>query len=646
MSKKKTKSSSSKSLKSGSVFNDLQSQAESSEKYMHKHRDDSYCSWDEKEALLMGRPKDVVSNNSKSQIFDPRLATIVFERASRVMSQHATGRVQALDQKSDRLKNHLLNLVLQKYIIPGADAQWDLLTKFRMWDIYSMVYGSMPGLITYRSDDDYTGPDFFLIPMRHMLPEANSVSIDDSNYCFVDNYVTRDWLERRPESSWKNIDKVLAEIGKDKSGTSKGSRGASYQSYNEQQNQDTTHGGSGKYSLIHLRTRYERDRWVTFCPEYPGLKDNGIVRDIANPHGNNEIPVVMKHSFPLIDRFYGLGEFERGKTLQYALNSLINLYMDGVKMSIYPPLIYNANGVVPSSLKYHAGAKWIETAPNSIRNFLTSPQGTSTFNSTYQFLVAALLNQSGTTDTTVSDATDPGLGKTPAAVKFLQAREGARDNWDRFQMEKSVEKVMNQFVDLMVTKQEKPINMNLFEGEIEKLKAEFPEESEGIMDVFESGKFAKLKVSGKDIAGKYRFDIDSGTTLQKDEASEHESLTEILTMLTKVPGVVDQIGSGTVQIGTKKIDAGELLKRWIITSGTEDWEKIVQDLTPEDEVNNGVDADIVQPTADQVQAQPQQPPIPQQAPPQPQQPASQQTQFQDPEIAALAQQILGGVGGQ
>ena len=42
--------------------------------------------WDEKEAMLIGKLEDSLSKKAKSKIFDPRLSTIVFERASRAFS--------------------------------------------------------------------------------------------------------------------------------------------------------------------------------------------------------------------------------------------------------------------------------------------------------------------------------------------------------------------------------------------------------------------------------------------------------------------------------------------------------------------------------------------------------------------------------
>lgn len=544
----------------------LQVQFEKGEKEKIEIQQDPYCTWDEKEALLLGRPQDYQTQSTKSQVFDPRLSTIVFERAARVMAQFPTGSVQALT-KDDKGKNILMNLVLKNYILPNANSQFDLMTKLRLADVYSLVYGSFFWFVDWRSENDYIGPDIWLLPIRAVTWQAGKVSIEDSDYIFIDQYVTRDWLEKRPKDKWK-LTKLFELMDKQKSGANKAQRDATKKTYTEQRVlKDTSQ--EGKLAEVLLRTRFEKDRWVTYAPEF---QDAGVLRDIENPHKNGEIPVVAKHAFPLLDRFIGLGEFERGKTLQYAINSLINLYLDGVKFSIFPPIIVNPDGVIGSSLQMRPAVKWLETTPNSIRQTVTSPQGIQTFQSTYSFLIAALLNQAGTTDTTVSRQTDPGLGKTPQALQMLAARENARDNWDRFMMEKAVEKTYNIFVDLVSKKQEKPIDLTLFKAEIKQIESIY-EDIRDWVSVSDSGEMAKVKIRKEELSGaKYRFFIDAGSTMKRDEALENQAIVNILTLILKAPQVLQAMESDGLHL-----NFGELIKRFLITSGVQDWDKIVQE---------------------------------------------------------------------
>lgn len=562
------------------LITELGKQFDSAEKALKQVRDLSSFTWTEREALFLGKNMDKVSKSLKSQINTQDLQNLVMDGASRVMAQFPTGKIQALS-RNDRGKGILMNLVLDKYILPNANAQHDMFTKFRMWDMYSRIYGSMPALVDWRVDDKYVGPEFYLIHPRHMRPQAGKTTIEDCDYVFVDNWVSVSWLKKKKGSGvWRNISELLVAI--QEKGSSKAEQRPEDLTYQEQQDVAGFSSEEGNYAQVLLRTRYEKDRWVTYAP-----KHSIILRNIENPHGNHEIPIVMKHCFPLQDRFYALGEFERGKTLAYAINSLVNLYMDGVKMSIFPPVILDQNKIVPSSIKYQAAAKWLVTDQNAITQLNISPQGMNTFQSTFGFLKSALLNMGATTDTSVSKETDPGFGKTPEALKQQGAREGARDNWDRFQMEKSIEQVYNKMVNLIAHKQEKPINFHVFADEVANIQNLFP--GENIVNLFESGDFGEININKNvfqdqvegvneetlepemiNVPVKFRFYIDHGTTKLKDDEKENALLEKYLVMSIKNPQLIQALAAEGY---TFKL--GELFKRAFITSGVRDWDKII-----------------------------------------------------------------------
>lgn len=577
------------------LMDDLGVQFDSAEKALKQVRDLSSFTWTEREALFLGKNLDKVSSTLKSQINTQDLQNLVMDGAARVMAQFPTGKVQAIS-RNDRGKSMLMNLVLEKYVLTNANAQHDMFTKFRMWDMYSRIYGSMPALVDWSVTESYVGPEFYLIHPRHMRPQNGKTTIEDCDYVFIDNWVSVAWLKKRDKNVWKNIPELLAAI--QEKGDSKQSSRPEDLTYQEQQEQAGFSSESGQYAQVLLRTRYEKNRWVTFAPKY-----NKILRDIPNPQGNNEIPIVMKHCFPLQDRFYALGEFERGKTLAYAINSLVNLYMDGVKMSIFPPVILTQDGIVPSSIKYGAGQKWLETKPNSIRQLQISPQGMSTFQSTYGFLKSSLLNMGATTDTSVSKETDPGFGKTPEALKQQGAREGARDNWDRFQMEKSIEQVYNKMINLVAHKQEKPIKFHVFAEEVKSISALFPEEN--IVNLFESGEFGEVNIEKGvfsdqvegvneetlepemlDVPTKFRFFIDHGTTRLKDDEKENALLEKYLVMAIKNPQIIQALAADNI-----RFKLGELFKRAFITSGVRDWDKILIEGEKDPNALAGVGAD-------------------------------------------------------
>ena len=619
--------------------------------------------FDEKESMLVSKVEDSLTNSStfRSRVTDSRLSTIIWERSARVMGQLPKGQVKAIGMK-DKGKSLLMDIILQRYIMPNANSQYSHLMKLRMWDLYSMVYGVMPMMYDYRIDDDYVGPDCWIIPIRNWTPQRGKLSMEDCDYTHVDNYVSKKWLEKKAEQKsggWKAsaIKKLINNI--DSSSTRQKYDESSY--VERDRNTDKIP-QKGKHSQIKLTTRYERGmdgKWITFAPDY----DGEIIRELDNPHKDGKIPVVLKYCFPLIDSIYGLGDFERGKTIQYAMDSLINLYLDGVKMSVFPPTVMNPTGVVPSSIRYSPGAKWLENIPNSIRTHNVSPQGLTTFQSTYSFLIGSLLNQNGTTDTAQnSEATsDPGFGKTPQALKMLESRESSRDNWDRFMMEEAVERLYNGMTCLLATKQPKPIELEIFGNEIQQIAELYPDIAQ-LIEVSESGEFGKITIKPtefKDI--KYRYFIEANSTTRKEEAEQSESLTNLLLAVSKIPGLQQELAKENI-----KYSIGEHIRRIFATSGVEEYDKILYPMTQEDiqaqqaqeaqgnlnqppQVPGGQGGDVTPPSIAEPESQqqmqqemamqqPPQQPQQQQMPPKP----MQMPQLNDPELQELANQMFGG----
>jgi len=130
---------------------------------------------------------------------------------------------------------------------------------------------------------------------------------------------------------------------------------------------------------IQLATRYEAGEdgvWCTFAPDHGFIK----VRLLDNPHKNGRIPFVIKYSQPLFDSFYGLGDFQRAKPLQFARDGLTNFYFANLKRNLAPGIIVNANGVVKHTLDVtKANPVLMETLANSIRPMPTNTAGLNTY---------------------------------------------------------------------------------------------------------------------------------------------------------------------------------------------------------------------------------------------------------------------------
>lgn len=546
-----------------------------------KQSSDDYLStkrqaWDTYEMLFHNQLADAVSEGTKSQIFDPKLSTLVLERSYRVMSQLALGKAVAIS-KNDLGTAQLMDLIVDKYVNPNANAQFDLLTKFRMVDLYSNIYGSFYTLVDWDvKKNGYVGPDMWLLNIRDVFPQVGSVSLDDSDYCIVRTWKPLSYFENLSKSKdFKNVDKII-QLLKKKSGD-KQSRDTNSKSSREESQYPTSDEANEK-GYFEVLSQYEGDRWVDFVTdaelEY---------RDTKNPHDDGELPVIQKYSIPLLDDMIGLGDFERGASIQQLINANWNLYLDGIKLSQAPPVLLNKDQIaVPSSIQYLPAAKWmLRTGQGSVQGAAgtlnLNPQGISTFNNTYQVANGSLLNLFGTTDTSVTQQVEAGFGKTPQALKMQNQRENTRDNADRFFMEQFLKKVYKKFVNLISKKQSSSISIRMFDKEIESLARSYPD----IAEMYDQKK-GKLIIDKKHTGSTlYDYEIVSGSTFALDQKAQQENLTSLLQLFTANPQVGDALIQRLDQEGIT-IKLGELFKKTISNSGIQDWDKIVVEKTPEE----------------------------------------------------------------
>lgn len=588
--------------------------------------------WDEKEAMLIGQLEDSLSKKTKNKVFDPRLSTVVFERAARVMAQSPRGKAFAVS-KDDVGKNALMNLLLN-YYRKNDNSQYSHLIKLRMLDLYSMVYGSMFAMVTWvvNPKNNYIGPSLYILPIRDCFPQPGRKNIDEMDWFTVRTMVSAESLRNVDGTVWKkgNIERLLNELKSEKSegDINDSSDRKSYveRSYFPGEEGDTA------YPQIELFTEYRGDKWITWAPQRIDKETSHpyLLRVIDNTYPEQMLPIVTKHCFPLLDSPIGLGEFERGKTLQYAINSLINLYLDGVKYSIFPPLAINPDNVVPSSIKWGAGEKWFMNNPNQdVQPVSLSPQGIGTFNSTYGFLLSALYNQAGTSEVTKSEQVDNSLGKTPQAIRLQAVREGARDEWDRFMMEECIKDIYRRMIALTTSKMETEVAIRIFGEELNEIKASYPD----VVQLFKSGERGEVKITKKNLGTQYDYELETGSTLAPNIDAEQGNLTSILRAVTENPAILQAL-----QAKGKSVDIPELFKRWMQAGGVKDVDKIIVE-TPVEAATPGA----VKASESDVPAEDEVTPVEggEEAVAESIEPSEGGPEFSDPDIQALARQMFG-----
>jgi len=621
------------------LLDEVQSNLEDSNSNIETLRDD----WDDLEAMLIVKLNDQLSATSENKIYDPRLSTIVFERASRVMAQNPKGMAYA-QSKDDLGKNALMNLLL-KHFYKNANEQDTMLLKLRLMDVYSLVYGSMFGLVPWRVGKNYIGPELNILPIRDCFPQAGKKSVSDMDFFTVRNVVSIDWLKQQDKSVWMNVDKLAEDLKNIKSdGDAKSVDDTDKRSFVERTMYPSTY-SSISFPQVELYTEYRRDRWITWSPQHVNSKTSQpyILRISEDAYPDDMLPIITKHAFPLLDSPIGLGEFARGASLQNATNSLWNLYMEGVKYSIFPPLHINPAEVVPSSIKWGAGEFWYMNTPNTdVQPMRIDAQGINTFQSTFGTLISSIETQAGTTSVRESANSQSSLGKTPEAIRFISEKESARDEWDRVMMEQTIDQLYSRWIALTVNKMEKSVHMRLFKEEIADIQEVYPD----VVELYDSGR-GGVTIKKKDIDDKYDFVLETGSTTKPDIEGEQNNLTVILKAVLENPQIIEALAQNG-----KTVDLAELFKRWLVAGNAKDWDKIIIDLpqeepveetqlSPQDQELMAQNMPMEQPM-DPMQGQPMPQPMPMEDP----RLAEMAGMIQDPEIQqALMQTIRDRTGG-
>lgn len=528
--------------------------------------------WDRWNNLLHNRLDDQISKGTKSQVFDPKLATFAIDRSARVMAQPPSGKVIGVG-KNDLGASAYMNLILDKYVVPNANAQFDFITKSRMMNLYASVYGNMFALVDWDvRKDGYIGPDMWLIDIKNVFPQVGALSLQDSDYVIIRTWHMMSFFKglKSNQGGFKNVDKIIEKLKEKTSGKAK--EDTDKKNPREVANYPTpeTVKGVGPYEVL---TMYEKDRWVSYVPAA-----DMILRETKNLHENDELPLVCKYSIPVLGDFFGMGDFERGASMQQTINSSWNLYMDAVKMSIYPPVLLNKNELVLSSAKYGPAEKWLAktTTQGVVQPLALNPMGISTFNNTYQVANASLMSAFGTTDTAVTKEVDPGYGKTPQALEMQQARESARDNADRYYQERFVQDVMKKFCNLISKKMPSTLPVRIMKEDLDELAIMYPEVKEFYDDKKGTINFKKERIGN----GVYDYKIVPGSTYAIDQTQQQKNLGTLLTILQQNPNLRVEM-----QQKGKDINIVELIEQIVAKMGLPQGNKIIVDIgsTQEDD---------------------------------------------------------------
>lgn len=515
--------------------------------------------FDSYEAMVEGRVFDTVSKSvDGSKITDSYATTLAKQLADRVIAKTPEGETESVG-RADVGKAAFMDILRQKWVYPNANAQRPFVEKLNMWQFYSSVYGYMPMHYDWTtSNTGYVGPDCWLWNPRNLVPQQGKVSIEDMDYVTALTWVGKKQLQaildkEVPGDGWERdaLQELLNQTEAKTSGTDS--------NQNTLIERDRATSGTKKGILV--ATRYESGpdgQWCSFCPENGYIK----IRELPNPHKNGRIPFVIKYSQPLFDSFYGLGDFQRAKPLQFARDGLTNFYFANLKRNLAPGIIVNANGIVKHTLDVtKANPVLMETIPNSIRPMPTNTAGLSTYQAAQSNLTGSLLSLYGTQNASIpgADSLNPSQGKTPAAIEMYSNVEATRDGAERRHLETAIEQLTDGFNSMIVNIGTEDIPVSLFSEDIQDIVDSGLGDVMGLFDgnlkPDSTGTAGDLTIKPEALRGvEYRFNIKPDSTAKTNKAQQLQAVTNLLGDLGKFQNIYKDDPRVDVNFG-------EILKR-------------------------------------------------------------------------------------
>lgn len=541
---------------SAAIIDEAQSQFDECSTEMTNVRKGNGYSWDEREELFFGAYYQTTTGGSRERYMDStgELTTLAIDRACRVMAQLPTGRFENLSGETG--KNLLMNLLFEHYVLPNAGKGVPVLSVLRTADLYSDLY-TVPVFVEWVSGEFYTGPKFIVINPRRFYPQPGKESVGDMEYCFIDTFVSKEWLKNRDKKFFKNTD-LIAEKG-----TNTGPE-ATELSPLERLN---------KQSGIRIRHRFMANGdWFAWSPDAKA--------ELINEKGwYPRIPIALKQQYPIIGSLWSYTNFERGHATQNKIDKLSEAHLRAVEMMIDPPAIMDPLDVILSSFKRQPRAKWFvkNGKTDAIKFPPIAPQALDAYSASYQVLKANLLSMSASTDTAVTAKTDPGFGKTPDAIKQQAARIGARDSWDQDSMQMFIEEAFSIAADEIAKLGVDAYSFTLMQEAIDRLKEDYPKES---FDEFLKGN--QFSVSRDRVDGKYRYKMEPGSTFVKED----DTADTILSML-KVYAENPKIAEDLAKRG-QRLDYGAAFRMILRDKGSKFADKIIVSAQTNPEATAGV----------------------------------------------------------
>lgn len=515
-------------------------------------------------------------DESLPEVNDGTLSASLFKLPKRIVNTDLKGRAKATD-RDDAWVTELANIVWEEQIIPNANSQAPFHRKWKDAVRKAAIYGSVPLITLFTSRGKYTGSDFIVAQPQDVLLEPGKVSDYDSNVFFWEVFYSKLDLEN------------MLERAKDEQEDSKNSETDGYNKWNipgleklikeypeeERTSTNDKQNGDPKIKGVKFTVVFQRGVGAPFYMYHMGSGDKIRIREWTNPDPSGDVPVHFLYCYQDFENPYGIGIVKLAGGTQNVLDYMRQADVLATQLGLRPPISIagvNIEGLDEDSIIYAQDAIWRtgnaqvkrEELNNNIYSQLPSRQ------SMYKISLNQMIP---TGDTSISSgAGDQDYSKTPAGVKFQQANlsiddEDFKDNFYITYEAKARSLINTHFANMeghdivKLSDEHRDI--------LQQAGLEFPVDAEG-------NPTNELDIIWDEARAEFVFEIDAEQDKAKDDEKRLEGLLKVAEFRASDP-MFDQ----KLMASGKKINDGELFAS--IIQLTTDNDKILEDITPEDE---------------------------------------------------------------
>lgn len=510
------------------------------------------------------------------RVNDGSLAASLLETPMQVYPVMQTGKFSVVDRDEQWL-SEIANIIWRRRIVPKANTQASFFDKEQISIYRALRYGAQPRYNFFVSNETYTGSDWSLPYIRNVKLEPGKFSVDDCDYVFLDVFYTK--LQLRKIIDQIEEDTKQAKINKTTPDTSwnvealKQLVDAALTSKELDEKNQNEREKAINASGIKITACFQRGIGAPFYMFSKHLPDGECVREWVNPDPTGDLPITMQYCYENLESPYGIGRIELAGPTQNVLDYMTQAHVLATQIGLQPPKKISGptDQTNFDSLQFAPDALW-QTGQANIDVVQTTSSVYTQFPNNFGLYKAQLQNLQGRTDGSVSaQSGDPNFSKTSAGVKMQESRTNAQDNYLRNKADTAGAKMAEKMMNIHMAMMSGADLLEIAGDDLERLtKAGYFDDNEETPEPSSQD----IPILYEELRGKFKFEFDPRPESDQDEKNRWLELIDIATSNPNVLPAIEQSGY--------RFNLGEAFKKVLGASGADQWEKVLDEISPEE----------------------------------------------------------------